>query len=73
MATWMEIRCDVNRDPDTHTDKCWSSVNAGPAEMAGDTQAKVISTLRELHTSARKQGWKQINEGWACPHCARNQ
>jgi len=71
MATWMEIRCDVNADPTSYDNKCWSSVNAGPMQMAGDTQAAVIRTLRDVHADARKQGWKRIEAGWACPHCGR--
>lgn len=71
MATWMELRCDVNGDPTSYDHKCWSSVNAGPMQMAGDTQAAVVQTLKDLQAEATRQGWKRIPDGWACPHCKK--
>jgi len=71
MATWMEMRCDVNADPKSYDNKCWSSVNAGPMQMAGDTHTAVLGALKDLQNEAFTQGWQRIPGGWACPHCKK--
>jgi hypothetical protein len=40
-------------------------------EMAGDTKASILDTVRELEAEARKDGWKKTREGWVCPFCVK--
>ena len=72
MGTWIEFRCEKRggRTGYLETERCWSDTNSGPMEMAEDTRASVIETLRLLEKQARSSGWKKTKEGWICPHCA---
>jgi hypothetical protein len=69
MPTWMEIRCEAQKEPKSYNDRCWSYDNNGPHGMASDNQASVLSTLRSLNEQAKKSGWQRTQEGWVCPHC----
>lgn len=64
MGTWIELRCEKRGDD------CYSAVNNGPMDMAGDTIASVLDTLSILAKEARAAGWKKTREGWICPACA---
>lgn len=77
MATWIELRCENRAYPSSEGrglnvgDRCLSHDNAGPMEMAGDTRANILETVRELEAEARKDGWKKTREGWVCPFCVK--
>lgn len=77
MATWIEIRCENRTDPSSEGrglkvgDRCLSHDNSGPMDMAGDTRASILDTVRELEAEARNDGWKKTREGWVCPFCVK--
>lgn len=77
MATWIEFRCENRTEPSSEGrglkvgDRCLSHDNAGPMEMAGDTKASILDTVRELEAEARKDGWKKTREGWVCPFASK--
>ena len=75
MATWLELRCENRGNPSSGLNhrqetRCYSHKNEGPMEMASDTRASVLETLRELEDEARKANWKRTRYGWICPYCA---
>jgi len=75
MGTWIEIRCENRSEPSAEGrgikvgDRCYSNDNAGPMDMADDTRASVVETLRFLDADARDSGWKKTRAGWICPYC----
>lgn len=78
MGIWMEIRCEARTQDFAETPpkgdykaRCWSHHNAGPMEMANDTQASVIDVLRGLEREAKLGGWLKTKAGWVCPECAK--
>lgn len=73
MGTWIELRCEQRSESSADGDgikRCWSHDNAGPMEMAGDTRASLIETMRNLEAQARSTAWKKTQVGWVCPFCA---
>lgn len=76
MGIWIEMRCENRSNPSSEgkpgsfDKRCWSHDNAGPMEMANDTQASVIETLRDMESKAHTEGWEKTKYGWICPHCA---
>jgi hypothetical protein len=77
MGIWIEFRCENRSNPSSfakpgaYRDRCWSNDNAGPMEMANETQADVIETLKYLMKTARETGWVKTKFGWICPYCAQ--
>lgn len=77
MGTWIEIRCEKRGEPfadgvGLHAgERCYSHVNSGPMDMAEDTQAGVLVTLRKLDKKARSEGWLKTRDGWVCPYCQK--
>ncbi len=75
MGIWIEYRCENRTEPSSEGaglavgDQCYSRDNSGPMEMAGDTRASVIETLKFLDEDARGSGWVKTREGWFCPFC----
>ncbi len=77
MGIWMEIRCEARTQdfaeamPEgTSLARCWSNQNAGPMDMASDTQVGVIDVLRGMEREAKLGGWVKTKAGWVCPGCA---
>lgn len=73
MGIWIELRCENRSNPSAEgiagSRRCCSHDNAGPMEMASDTRASVVETLREIEANARATGWEKTKYGWICPHC----
>lgn len=76
MGIWIEYSCENRTEASAEGpglkigDQCLSRANSGPMEMAEDTQASVIETLRFLDDDARSSGWVKTRSGWYCPYCA---
>ena len=69
MGTWIEIRCEAQKPPRSHHNRCWSFDNSGPHGMASDTQEAILRAVRDLNREAARTGWKRTRDGWVCPHC----
>lgn len=77
MGTWIEFRCENRGEPSAdghgehHGQRCYSHINSGPMEIAEDTHASVLATLRKMAKQAREEGWVKTPDGWVCPFCVR--
>lgn len=79
MGIWMEIRCEARTQDfaeqmakGVSRARCWSHQNAGPMDMASDTQASVLDVLRGMERDAKQAGWVKTKAGWVCPDCAKH-
>ena len=71
MSTWIEIRCEGRAHAETGgSDRCWSHDNEGPMQSAGEDNASVLSTMKDLRVIATESGWVRKKNGWFCPFCA---
>lgn len=74
MAVWMELRCDWRSAPEPEypsEDRCDSSSNHGPMDMASNSSADVAEQRRRIFDTAKAWGWKKIGSNIACPGCSR--
>jgi len=78
MGTWIELRCE-NRDSKSswgdglggRGNGCWSHINEGHGELALDTRADLLETMRQVERQAKEAGWVKSKFGWVCPFCRK--
>lgn len=75
MGIWIEFRCENRTNESSRglgllNQQCESRENAGPMDMAKDTQESVLKTLQLLSKEAAELGWKKTKYGWICAFCA---
>lgn len=77
MGTWIELRCENRDNPSAKANElmpfkcCYSNHNSGPGELAIDTRASILETLRRMEADAKQAGWEKTRYGWICPFCAK--